>query len=150
MDGHASGWTRPRTSQLAMRSADDVGAAWDAVHRALPVGWVTSPPVYQQETRTWATHAHDGRGSRPVLGSREEAFGRDLPAALRALAAQLRTHPSTALPGPVRMAVIVPRPASTRSPADPTAPAPHGAASFAPHAAVAHQRRSYGHLHVVR
>ncbi len=98
----ASGWTRPRMSPFTMRSPDDVAAAWEALHRALPAGWVTSPPVYQQETRTWATHAHDSRRPRPLTGSRVEAFGADLPSALRELAARLRALEPR--PGPERIA----------------------------------------------
>ena len=135
MEQRAGQWTRPRTSALVMRSPDDLGAAWDAVHRALPVGWVTSPPVYQQETRTWAAHALDARGSRPILGSREEAFGADLPAALRELASRLRARPPAATPAQARAAA---------HPAHAATSAVHAAAAAAGHG------RSYGHLHVVR
>ena len=53
-----------------MFGVDDLEAARDDLHAALPPGWVAGRPFYRDDLRTLEQYAYDPRESRRGLGHR--------------------------------------------------------------------------------
>lgn len=52
---------------------DDLQAAWDELHAALPPGWVAGRPWYREDLRTWEQYAYRPT-ERAIAGKRRDEW----------------------------------------------------------------------------
>lgn len=58
---------------LRAMTAEEVLAAWDALHDATPVGWFVGRPTYDERRDEWSLYAFDAT-ERPKVGRREREW----------------------------------------------------------------------------